>query len=1251
MIFSMVPIHLQGGTLMSTEPNERTPYFNEIAERLWSNRATVMVGAGFSKNADNSFPNWNDLGDIFYEKAYGTKPTQEQKSYLNVLHLAEEVQASFGRSVLNQLLKTHIPDDKANPSELHKNLLELPWNDVFTTNYDTLLEKSSNEIPLRRYEVVLNEKHIPYANKPRIIKLHGSFPSESPFIITEEDYRRYPYDYAPFVNTVQQSLLENTFCLIGFSGDDPNFLHWIGWLRDNLKNDTMQKIYLIGVFNLSASRKKLLEQRGITVIDYAYGDNSIQDHGKALKDFCKCMNLRNPNKLTWPKALKEKDIKEKDIFELPDVFTWPDDMIHPNDKHPQNITLAINVWKYYRSIYPGWLVLPYSNRTTLFLWTKNWINKLPDIEKENPGDDILYTYELIWRLDRCLIPINDSIEKYCSTLLKRYWPFKEKSSYHRIRLDAKEYSDLPWNDIRHAWLHIILSLLRVYREKGEITKWTKTKTKIDGIKNYLSSEQEDFLYYEIVLFSLFTLKPHEAIQKLYNWKPTGTNPYWKTKRATALAELGILDNSIKDIQLSLVESRKDVNNNSYVSFSNEAFQIMLLDYIEDAEKTPATAEEEKLMEERFLDEFQQKKSEATENDRIKQQINFKTQKEDWDDLCKNKKGTRRQEWDKLLNDVRNEGLEKKRLYREYRRDELKAFRCDPLNELKIFELQLASPMMQNPPKEETSLLFDIGETRRTLRFIHQDFQGLQDFRGFSFLRFCEEIGLPYQVGLYTMAPKSISKSLQEVSQYSLFWSVASLLRLGYLKNVEHIFNRKFVDSITQNQATQLISTYLNILTQHLDSNDNKPDNSLDNHLLKLLPEIISRLCCKCSYDVKKNIIEFIIKVYKSTRNLDYDNINNLVNRLIKSLSHKEKYELIPELLKIRAPEYINVRISQSFPNPFLQFRIQQNFHTRNPITVNEKEIDHLLEQAKKQDSPDHRMWAITSLSSLYDVNLLNKQQVEIFAKNVWDKTDENKLPDDTNFYKFAWLTLPHPKTINPTQLFKKYINSQISNNNSSNDSTIIHEILAAYDNDKTIWTDEELFKIVHWIRDEYKNFALKVKSLYFHKMKAAEKKNIYQRITESLMFDKEEQVREDGLVAISNILLHNDTSQTIFKKYSSLLNQYVTWAPTESLHVTFLTVIRILRQNEEKLSPDLKELIIQKLQQLLNDTSYDNDTGTLNFEENLRVRKTSTILASILYKHYKSADTEMPNILTEWKKEIEKNDEFAEIRNAWRNEQ
>ena len=57
--------------------------------------------------------------------------------------------------------------------------------------------------------------------------------------------------FAPFVNTVQQAMMENLVLLIGFSGDDPNFLHWSGWVRDNL-GASAPKIYLAGWLELTA---------------------------------------------------------------------------------------------------------------------------------------------------------------------------------------------------------------------------------------------------------------------------------------------------------------------------------------------------------------------------------------------------------------------------------------------------------------------------------------------------------------------------------------------------------------------------------------------------------------------------------------------------------------------------------------------------------------------------------------------------------------------------------------------------------------------------------------------------------------------------------------------------------------------------------------------------------------------------------------------------------------------------------------
>ncbi len=119
--------------------------------------------------------------------------------------LAGEYAITFGRASLDNLVARVIPDAQFVPGDLHRLLISLPWSDVFTTNYDTLLERTQNGVFERRYDLVVTSADIVGRMKPRITKLHGSLPSHRPFIITEEDFRTYPVKFAPFVHYGQQS--------------------------------------------------------------------------------------------------------------------------------------------------------------------------------------------------------------------------------------------------------------------------------------------------------------------------------------------------------------------------------------------------------------------------------------------------------------------------------------------------------------------------------------------------------------------------------------------------------------------------------------------------------------------------------------------------------------------------------------------------------------------------------------------------------------------------------------------------------------------------------------------------------------------------------------------------------------------------------------------------------------------------------------------------------------------------------------
>ena len=264
------------------------PHVERIAKALWSREpsgtAAVLIGAGFSRNAvaaraiAGSMPGWNDIYAEMVSQLYPAnvpayavtrewllQQTGATSAYLRV---AEEYEAQFRRDGLDKLILRHVPDQQFEPGELHRQLLQLPWADVMTTNWDTLLERAATEVEDRIYDIVRTAEEIPEARAPRIVKLHGSFPSSRPFIFTEEDFRTYPTRFAPFVNLAQQLAMENTLVLLGFSGDDPNFLFWSGWVRDRL-GAKAPLIYLVGALDLSSSKRKMLEGRGVQPIDLA----------------------------------------------------------------------------------------------------------------------------------------------------------------------------------------------------------------------------------------------------------------------------------------------------------------------------------------------------------------------------------------------------------------------------------------------------------------------------------------------------------------------------------------------------------------------------------------------------------------------------------------------------------------------------------------------------------------------------------------------------------------------------------------------------------------------------------------------------------------------------------------------------------------------------------------------------------------------------------------------------------------------
>ncbi|MFO0849257.1 MAG: SIR2 family protein [Gemmataceae bacterium] len=488
----------------------------------------------------------------------------KQVALSDPLKLAEQYQASFGRQRLEDLAQAAIPDPDYLPGPLHHRLLRLPWADVLTTNYDTLLERAADEVYERRYDVVRTVADIPRAIRPRIVKLHGSFPSHRPYILTAEDFRTYTRAFAGFVNLAQQVAMEAVLCLIGFSGDDPNFLEWTGWVRDHLRADA-PRIYLCGVLDADEATRLLLDRRNVTPVDLAaifpsaaYPDRDAR-HRLAADWLFRCLELgRAYDPFAWPEPPPPPD-PPPDLPDLvPDTRSFPDRPVR-GDGQPGRPVVPVEAWCRNRLLYPGWVIAPRQVR-------RREQSHLRDdfelVRQTAPGlsscERLRLLAEYDWRLETCLLPLWEDLAPLYRRTLDEINPFPaalgSRASDRMVYGRDEPPSPHTWATAREDWMRLAAGLLRHYREERRDAEFDALATELLKIRELLP-ERRAFVLYQRCLFAMERLDDPAAHAALAGWPADAADPMWTIRRAAAMAELGDREAARDLAQTAVVATR------------------------------------------------------------------------------------------------------------------------------------------------------------------------------------------------------------------------------------------------------------------------------------------------------------------------------------------------------------------------------------------------------------------------------------------------------------------------------------------------------------------------------------------------------------------------------------------------------------------------------------------------------------------------------------------------------------------------
>ncbi|MGC5883216.1 SIR2 family NAD-dependent protein deacylase, partial [Ralstonia pseudosolanacearum] len=504
--------------------------------------AAIMVGAGFSRSAalhvsgEKRVPLWSEFTGSLARDLYGDETTF---SFTDPLRVAEEYRAYFGQGALNDRIRNEIDDKAWRAGPLYEALLTLPWSEVLTTNWDSLLERAADEIHSPYYTTVTKTSDLAWAPSPRIVKLHGTIGVTDTFIAAQEDYRTYPERFAPFVNMARQVFIENELCLLGFSGDDPNFLQWAGWVRDHLANHA-RRIYLVGALNLSAARRKQLESVNIAPVDLFPAVAHISDpdlrHQEAISQFLQ--EMRN----TEGARIKPHDWQPTSLH-----GDWVNHEEHARiyrdpEYGARRLAGQLETLREDRKSYPGWVLCPSSLRGQL----ANQVNTpFPDpknLAALAPDDRASLLYEIAWRH---------------STALEYIRPWLADALFEVAQQDQ------PCGISERQQAEIALALLNNTRwllpdDEGQQQAVDQRVHALIAILEkhslYLPDSAAEVAYHRAL--SAREQLDYDGLAELVE-KISGEDPVWKLRKAALLMDLGRAEEAAKLFALAYGNLREN----------------------------------------------------------------------------------------------------------------------------------------------------------------------------------------------------------------------------------------------------------------------------------------------------------------------------------------------------------------------------------------------------------------------------------------------------------------------------------------------------------------------------------------------------------------------------------------------------------------------------------------------------------------------------------------------------------------------
>lgn len=957
-----------------------------IRDALWRHKGTgdasIMIGAGFSRNAEalspsaRPMPNWTEMAEKLCAQLYGgdatryTAALKEASATSGFLRLAQEFQVAFGPSALNSKIRDLVPDLDYRPGDLHKRLLRLPWADVFSTNWDTLLERTRVDVFERNYEMITTVEQIPFTIQPRIVKLHGTFPAHEPFIFTEEEYRTFPIDFSPFVNLVQQSMMETIFCLLGFSGDDPNFLHWSGWVRDNLGKKA-PKIYLVGWLGLSVHRRRMLEDRNVMPVDLAALPQGKdwprnQRHRYATDWFMRALEAGKPYDFSnWPAEPHTALPPPPYLAPIPSVAAaLPRKEEMPQLSHPpppkedsiDALRKAVAVWSHNRRLYPGWLVAPEHVRQRLWDITGPWISEIIVLLKElNPLERLRTLSELVWRLNKALFPLFSDFEDTAFSVLGTVDRAAGTVGGSAVSPDA------DWLELLSGSNELALVLARNARRAGNSERFDRALTYLTPAAIH-AAELCHAATYERCLWDLGAGNLQSLNARLQAWTLSDADSLWLLRKAGIFAEIrdnrsacDILGNALTQMRRT---RRRDTDD--LFSLSRESWAL----YLALAYRSG-----------RFLTDSPE-----------------------------------------LPNDLPEP-------FQRWR--ELAVVDCDAFSEYRTLERLLEHA---KPPQSEATRRrgFDADRESVTYHLVGGLSSGAR--AAYAMMLLSEETGIPPAANRVSLFQSGLAEAVKILSTDEPWLTASMAIRIGDDSLLDDILSRARIATLPAAQIPLLRYGMLNRLA-HCMSMLASTTSPVDDwvHLTGIAMEALSRLALRLPIHQLKQLFSETIGYYRSPiirrRSVFLgERVGNLLGRILETLPNAEIEAALSDLFGLPLVHEAGLEADDArWTEPVAL--LPEGFKPTGPVGSSWSPLVARLIDAAAGTDNANREAALLRLYKLWDWNWLRKEDTRKFGEALWASVHlgERGLPSHTSFLASAFLRLPTPANVDQRVAISNYL--------------------------------------------------------------------------------------------------------------------------------------------------------------------------------------------------------------------------------------